>query len=143
MESTIWLRWLGLVIKLISNSVNIRDLSTNLLSKAMAVWSTFPRRFIFLFTFVICLSITMAMLKCCNECPQQYEATNLQALKIHQRHCEMAQRQHTQSMQTQKMGLAKDRKQRTALHARHIAGSNTDDPDMEVRMSPPLLDPLN
>lgn len=85
------------------------------------------------------------MLKCCNECPQQYEATNLRALKIHQRHCEMANRQRTRSMQTRKMGLAKDKKHRTALHARYIAGNNTDalDLDSEVRIIPSLLDPLN
>ena len=104
----------------------------------MAVWRTIPQGFILLFIFVIYLSI-MAMLKCYKECPQQYEATSLRALKIHQKHCEVAQRQHTRSMQTRKFGLAKDKKQWTALHGFQIARSNTNAAEVSI---PPLLDPL-
>ncbi len=103
----------------------------------MAAWHTFPRSLVLFFTFVICLSI-MVMLKCCNECPQKYEATSLRALKLHQKHCEAAQRQHTLSMQTRKMGLAKDKRQRTSLHARKARG-NTD--LAEVRFFFPTLQP--
>jgi len=65
---------------------------------------------------VFCLSV-MATLKCCNDCPQNYKASNLWALKFHQKHCEAAQRWHTRSMQTQKLGLAKNQIQRSSLYA--------------------------
>src|SRR5260221_853931 len=104
----------------------------------MAAWHTFPRGFtILVFTFVIYLSI-MAILKCCNECPQKYEATSLRALRLHQKHCEAAQHQHTRSMQTRKMGLAKDRRQLASLHRHHEAGS-TDPADTDVRTLLPLF----
>lgn len=83
----------------------------------MAVWP-FPRGLILFFTFLCLLSI-MTMLKCFNDCSQKYEATNLRALKNHQKHCEAAHRQHTQSMQTRKMDLAKDSIRWTALYVHH------------------------
>ena len=71
---------------------------------------------------VICLSV-MATLKCCNDCPQNYEASNLRALKLHQKHCEAAQRRHLRSIQTRKLGLAKNQIQRSSLYA-HKARNN-------------------
>jgi hypothetical protein len=121
-----------------------KSLSSNfkLRLPSMAAWHTFPQGFtILVFTFVIYLSI-MAMLKCCNECPQKYEATSLRALKLHQVHCEAAQHQRTWSMQTRKTGLAKDRKQLASLHRCHKA-SSTDAADMEVRKFLPLFNKLN
>jgi len=103
---------------------------------SMAAWHTFPRGFILVFAFVLYLSIMVA-LKCCNECPQKYEATNLRALRLHQKHCEAAQHQHTRSMQTRKTGLAKDRRQLASLHRRHKAA------DTEVRVFLPLVNELN
>lgn len=105
-------------------------------------WRTFRRGFIFVFTF---LYLSIMVLKCCNDCPQKYEAISLRALRLHQNHCEAAQQQHTRSIQTRKMGLSKERRQLTSLRrlGRHNASSTDPAADSEVRISLPLFNQPN
>jgi hypothetical protein len=105
-------------------------------------WGTFQRGFIFVFTF---LYLSIMVLKCCNECPQKYEATGLRGLRLHQNHCEAAQTQHKRSIQTRKMGLSKERRQLTSLHrlGRHKVSSTDPSADSEVRISLPLFNQPN
>jgi hypothetical protein len=97
---------------------------------------------IFVFTF---LYLSIMVLKCCNECPQEYKATSLRALRLHQNHCEAAQQQHTQSTQTRKMGLSKERRQLTSLRRLGSNKATISHPaaDSEVRIFLPLFNQPN
>lgn len=85
------------------------------------------------------------VLKCCNECPQEYEATSLRALRLHQKRCEAARQQHTHSTQTRKMGLSKERRQLTSLRRLGRNKATITDPaaDSEAGIFLPLFNQTN